>query len=151
VLADRNFAVGTILITMLGLVIYGTTAMLPLFLQTLLGYSAFDSGLAVSPRGMGAMISAVTVGRLIGIVDSRLLIAAGFGALAFSGWMFSRMTLDIAMPNIVFATVLNGFASGLIFVPLSTTVMPTCPASEWGRRPASTTSCATSGRASESR
>ena len=48
VLADRNFAVGTILITMLGLVIYGTTAMLPLFLQTLLGYSAFDSGLAVS-------------------------------------------------------------------------------------------------------
>ncbi len=133
VLADRNFAVGTILITMLGLVIYGTTAMLPLFLQTLLGYSAFDSGLAVSPRGMGAMISAVTVGRLIGIVDSRLLIAAGFGALAFSGWMFSHMTLDIAMPNIVFATVLNGFASGLIFVPLSTTVMAYLPRERMGQ------------------
>jgi MFS transporter, DHA2 family, multidrug resistance protein len=127
VLSDRNFAVGTIMITMLGFVIYGTTAMLPLFLQTLLGYSALDSGLAVSPRGMGAMASAVVVGRLIGVVDSRLLIATGFGAMAISGWMFGHMTLDIAKSNIVFASVINGAASGLIFVPLSTTVMAFLP------------------------
>jgi len=127
VLADRNFAVGTIMITMLGFVIYGTTAMLPLFLQTLLGYSALDSGLAVSPRGMGAMVSAMVVGRLIGVVDSRILIATGFGAMAISGWMFSHMTLEIAKSNIVFAAVINGAASGLIFVPLSTTVMAYLP------------------------
>jgi DHA2 family multidrug resistance protein len=127
VLSDRNFAVGTIMITMLGFVIYGTTAMLPLFLQTLLGYSALDSGLAVSPRGIGAMISAITVGRLIGVVDSRLLIATGFAILAVSGWMFSHMTLDIARSNIVLASVMNGAATGLIFVPLSTTVMAYLP------------------------
>jgi DHA2 family multidrug resistance protein len=112
---------------MLGVVLYGTTAMLPLFLQTLLGYSALDSGLAVSPRGMGAMASAVLVGRLIGVVDSRLLIATGFGAMAVSGWMFSHMTLEVARSNIVFAAVINGAASGLIFVPLSTTVMAYLP------------------------
>jgi len=123
VLRDRNFAVGTALITVLGIVLYGTTAMLPLFLQTLLGYTALASGLAVSPRGLGAMFAAFIVGRLIGFVDSRLLIAAGFGALAFSGWMFSQLTLDIAMPNIVAATIINGAATGLIFVPLSTTAM----------------------------
>jgi MFS transporter, DHA2 family, multidrug resistance protein len=127
VLSDRNFAVGTIMITMLGFVIYGTTAMLPLFLQTLLGYSALDSGLAVSPRGIGAMMSAVVVGRLIGVVDSRLLIATGFATLAVSGWMFSHMTLDIARSNIVVASVMNGAATGLIFVPLSTTVMAYLP------------------------
>jgi DHA2 family multidrug resistance protein len=123
VLRDRNFAVGTILITVLGVVLYATTAMLPLFLQTLLGYSAFASGMAVSPRGVGAMFSAFAVGRLIGIVDSRVLIAAGFGALALSGFMFSHMTLDIGMSSIVFASILNGAATGLIFVPLSTTAM----------------------------
>jgi len=127
VLADRNFAVGTMMITVLGFVIYGTTAMLPLFLQTLLGYSALDSGLAVSPRGMGAMVSAMVVGRLIGVVDSRLLIATGFGAMAISGWMFGHLTLEIAKSNIVFASVINGAASGLIFVPLSTTVMAYLP------------------------
>jgi DHA2 family multidrug resistance protein len=123
VLRDRNFAVGTVLITVLGVVLYGTTAMLPLFLQTLLGYSALDSGLAVSPRGLGALCSAFVVGRLIGIIDSRALIAAGFGALAFSGWMFGHLTLDIGMPNIVIASLINGAATGLIFVPLSTTAM----------------------------
>ncbi len=123
VLRDRNFATGTIMITVLGIVLYGTTAMLPLFLQTLLGYTALDSGLAVSPRGIGAMFSAFMVGRLIGIVDSRLLIATGFGALALSGWMFSHMNLEVGMSSIVLATVMNGAATGLIFVPLSTTTM----------------------------
>jgi DHA2 family multidrug resistance protein len=123
VLRERNFAVGTILVTVLGVVLYGTTAMLPLFLQTLLGYSPFDSGLAVSPRGVGAMVSAFLVGRLIGRVDSRLLIMIGFVALAVSGWQFSHLTLTIGMASIVAATLLNGASTGLIFVPLSTTTM----------------------------
>jgi DHA2 family multidrug resistance protein len=132
VLGERNFAVGTVLITMLGVVLYGTTAMLPLFLQTLLGYTALDSGLAVSPRGIGAMFSAFVVGRLIGIVDSRLLLALGFGALAFSGWMYSHLTLDIAMSNVVVASIINGAATGLIFVPLSTTALGLVPRERMG-------------------
>ena len=132
VLRERNFAVGTVLITMLGVVLYGTTAMLPLFLQTLLGYTALDSGMAVSPRGLGAMFSAFVVGRLIGIVDSRLLLALGFGALGFSGWMYSHLTLDIAMRNVVVANIINGAATGLIFVPLSTTALGLVPRERMG-------------------
>jgi len=127
VLRERNFAVGTVLITMLGVVLYGTTAMLPLFLQTLMGYSALDSGMAVSPRGLGALLSAFVVGRLIGVVDSRLLLGVGFGALAFSGWMFSHLTLNISMASVVAANVINGAATGLIFVPLSTTTLGLVP------------------------
>ncbi len=122
-LADRNFAVGTFLITLLGIALYSTTVMLPLFLQTLIGYPALQSGLALSPRGLGAMLAATVVGRLIGIIDSRVTIATGFTLLAISGFMLSHMTLDIAMRNIVLATVLNGMATGLIFVPLTTTAM----------------------------
>jgi DHA2 family multidrug resistance protein len=132
VLRERNFVVGAVLITMLGVVLYGTTAMLPLFLQTLLGYPALDSGMAVSPRGLGAMFSAFVVGRLVGIVDSRALIALGFGALAFSGWMFSHLTLEIDMSSIIVANVINGLASGLIFVPLSTTALGLIPRERMG-------------------
>jgi MFS transporter, DHA2 family, multidrug resistance protein len=123
ILKNRNFAGGVLLMGVLGVLLYGTTSQLPLFLQTLLGYPALQSGLAVSPRGIGALCSAFIVGRLIGVVDSRLLIAVGFAMLATSGFMFGRLTLDIAMPNVVAASILNGAATGMIFVPLSTTAM----------------------------
>ena len=68
VFLNRNFAVGTGLITLLGALFYGTTAILPLFMQNLLGYSATDAGLALSPRGVGAFVAAVLAGRLMGII-----------------------------------------------------------------------------------
>ena len=133
VLANRNFAIGTALITVLGVVIYGTTAMLPLFLQTLLGYPALQSGLAVSPRGLGALTASVIVGRLIGRVDSRLLIATGFGLSGMSAWLYSRMSLDIAQRDVVWTSILNGFSGPLIFVPLTTTAMGTLGRAQMGQ------------------
>src|SRR5713101_6414894 len=120
ILSDRNFAIGTILITAMGIVLYATTAMLPLFLQTLLGYPALEAGLAISPRGLGALLAAIAAGRLIGIVDSRLIVCAGFGLLALSGVWLSRLTFDVAWSNIAFVTFLNGLANPLIFIALST-------------------------------
>jgi MFS transporter, DHA2 family, multidrug resistance protein len=125
VFRNRNFAVGTLMITILGMVLYGTTAMLPLFLQTLLGYTAVDAGLAVSPRGLGALVSSITVGRLVGLLDPRLLMMTGFGIMATSGFLFSRMSLDVAMSNVVWTNILNGSANPLVFIPMSTTTMST--------------------------
>jgi DHA2 family multidrug resistance protein len=133
VLANRNFAIGTTLITALGIVIYGTTALLPLFLQTLMGYPALQSGLAVSPRGLGAMAASIMVGRLIGRVDSRVLIAAGFGVTAASALAYSRMNLDIAQRNVVWTSLMNGFAGPLMFVPLTTTAMGTLTRQQMGQ------------------
>src|SRR6185369_15279076 len=89
VLANRNFAVGTALIASVGIVLYGTTALLPLFLQTLLGYPALQSGLAVSPRGIGAVVSMILVGRLVGKVDGRYLIMIGFCIVGISTYVLS--------------------------------------------------------------
>jgi DHA2 family multidrug resistance protein len=120
ILGDRNFALGTILITMMGVVLYGTTALLPLFLQTLLGYPALEAGLATSPRGLGALLSAIVVGRLVGVLDGRILVAAGFGFLGLSGVWLSQLTFDVAWSNIATVTFLNGLANPLIFIALST-------------------------------
>ena len=123
ILQNRNFAVGTVLITVLGIVLYSTIAMLPLFLQTLMGYSALKSGLTITPRGMGAFLTNLIVGSVIGFVDTRLLIAGGLTVLGLSGLMFSHLNLDIAMPNVVWPNFLNGIGASLIFVSLTTTAM----------------------------
>ena len=132
VFLNRNFAIGCMLIGIVGVVLYGSTALLPLFLQTLLGYPAVESGMAVSPRGIGSIVSMVVVGRLIGKVDARLLIAFGFTVLAFSTYMFTGLNLYIAQTNIIYPMVISGFAMGFVFVPLTTMTMATLPQDQIG-------------------
>ena len=108
-------------------------ALLPLFLQTLMGYPALQSGLTVSPRGLGALTASIVVGRLIGRVDSRILIAAGFSVTAGSALVYSRMNLDIAQRNVVWTSLVNGFAGPLMFVPLTTTAMGTLTRQQMGQ------------------
>jgi MFS transporter, DHA2 family, multidrug resistance protein len=120
VFKNRNFAVGTVLITIMGIVLFGTTALLPLFLQNLLGYSALQSGLSVSPRGFGAFLSMIVVGRLISRIDARWLIASGFGILSCGSYALSRLNADIGMWDVIWPNILSGLALGAIFVPLTT-------------------------------
>lgn len=132
VFLNRNFAVGTLLIASVGIVLYGSTALLPLFLQTLLGYPAVESGMAVSPRGIGSVISMLIVGRLIGKIDSRYLIMFGFALLGYSTYLFTGINLYIAQSNVVIPMIISGFAMGFVFVPLTTITMGTLSNSEIG-------------------
>src|SRR5438552_1135508 len=132
ILTNRNFAVGTMLMTVMGVVLYGTIALLPLFLQTLMGYPAVQSGLAVSPRGFGSVASMIIVGRLVSKIDGRYLILFGFCVLAFSTYLFSDINLQISMGSIVFPGIISGFALGFVFVPLTTMAMGTLPNEQMG-------------------
>jgi MFS transporter, DHA2 family, multidrug resistance protein len=125
VLLNRNFAVGTSLMIVMGIVLYGTIALLPLFLQTLMGYPAVSSGMAVSPRGFGAIVSMLIVGRLIGKVPSRYLIMFGFTVLGYSTYLFSKINLEISISSIIYPSIISGFAMGFIFVPLTTMALGT--------------------------
>ncbi len=133
VLRDRNLAVGSFLIGLIGIVIYGTVTLLPLFLQDLLGYTAYDSGLAVSPRGIGALVSLLIAGRLVGKIDGRLLIATGLVIRAWSLFLLGNLNLEIGMWNIVWPNLVNGFANGFLFVPLTTLSMGTLSNAQMGR------------------
>lgn len=123
VLGDRSFGVGTVLTCIYGFTLYGVTALLPLFLQTVMGYPALESGLAVSPRGIGSILSMLVVGVLVNRIDGRALLAFGFTLLAYSTWALSRINLDISMISVIWPNILNGFAGGFIFVPLTTMTM----------------------------
>jgi len=88
-----------------------------------LGYSALYSGLAVSPRGVGSIVSMLLVGVLVNKVDGRLLLAMGFAIMAFSTFQLARVNLDISIMSVVVPNFFNGFAGGFIFVPLTTMTM----------------------------
>jgi DHA2 family multidrug resistance protein len=132
VLLNRNFAVGTSLMIVMGIVLYGKIALLPLFLQTLLGYPAVSSGMAVSPRGFGAIVSMLIVGRMIGKIRSRYLIMFGFTVLGYSTYLFSKINLEISISSIVYPSIISGFAMGFIFVPLTTMALGTLSNEQMG-------------------
>jgi DHA2 family multidrug resistance protein len=111
--------------TMFGGVIYGLVAILPLFYQTVMGYSVSSAGLAVSPRGLGAICIMPVVAFLTSKLDHRWLITTGF--LGFAGtaiWM-SHLSLDMSQWSLLIPIILSGSCSGLVFVPLATTSMGT--------------------------
>jgi DHA2 family multidrug resistance protein len=123
VLKSGNFTSGIVLITCLGGVLYGTTAALPIFLQTMMGYPALQSGFALSPRGLGALVTTFIVGRLVGRVRNRILISVGFILLAISSFWLGHINLSISVWSVIWPSVLNGIAISFIFVPLTTTTM----------------------------
>ncbi|MDA8155161.1 MAG: DHA2 family efflux MFS transporter permease subunit [Actinomycetota bacterium] len=132
VFADRNFAVGTLLMTCVGIALYSAISLIPLFLQVLLRYPALQSGLAVSPRGIGALVMMPVVGYLTDKIDFRKLIGTGFVIVAISLWLISRLSLETSAWNIGLPSILTGVGLSMVFVPLSAVAMGTLPQNEIG-------------------
>ncbi len=120
VLKDRNYAVGCTLIFLFGVAIYSTTTILPLFYQELLGYTAFTAGIAVAPRGLGAVCGMPVIGFLSNKVDPRFLLTFGFGVFGLATLYFGNVTLGISPTTLLLPILIAGFALSFVFVPIST-------------------------------
>ena len=127
ILRDTNLAIGCLLLFLIGAILYGTTAVLPLFLQNLLSYTSFSAGLVMSPRGFGAIVGSIVSGRILANpkIDGRAWIGGAFAVLALTMWMFGSLTTDVAPVNFVSPIVISGFAITCIFVPMTTFSMAT--------------------------
>ncbi len=123
VLKDRTFAAGTLLMTMLGFVLYASLMLLPIYLQTLLNYPAFQSGLAVSPRGIGALLMTPISGQLTNRFDPRKLLIVGIVIGGFSMLSFSHLNLDAGYWDIFWPQIFQGAAMAFLFTPLMATSM----------------------------
>ena len=122
---DRNLVTGLFFIFIVGIILLATLALLPPFLQQLLGFPVLTTGYVLAPRGIGTMTAMFIVGRLIGRFDTRLFILTGLLLIAFSLWEMSLFTLDVGVWTIVQTGLVQGFGLGLVFVPLSTTTFAT--------------------------
>jgi DHA2 family multidrug resistance protein len=132
VLKNRNFRTGCILIAMLGMCIYITIAILPLYYQEILGYTAFTAGLVVAPRGLGSIVASPIIGLLGSRIDNRKLLTAGFLGFGFCALLFGTVDLSTGPYTLLVPILVTGFALTFVFVPMATLSMATIPNKEMG-------------------
>jgi DHA2 family multidrug resistance protein len=126
-LKDTNCVVGTLLMFLIGMPLYGTMTLLPTMLQDLMNYPVVTTGLVTAPRGVGTMVAMFLVARLIGRVDIRLIILTGLMVTVVSMWQMTGFSLYMGMGPIISSGVLQGFGLGFVFTPLSTMTFSTLP------------------------
>jgi len=126
-LKDRSFAIATGAMFLLGFVLYSSTALLPIYLQTLMGYSATQSGMVISPGGIAIILMMPIVGRLVGKVDPRWLVASGLGVSALGLVQMSHFDLDIDFRTAVIARVVQSIGLAFLFIPINVSAFAFVP------------------------
>jgi DHA2 family multidrug resistance protein len=119
IFTDRNFLTGTVFIFAIGIVIFATLVLLPTLLQSLMHYPIYDAGLLIAPRGLGTFAAMMLAGRLVGRIDSRLLIGIGFAITAVSAWQMTRFNLLMNGTPVFVSGMVQGFGTGLAYVPMA--------------------------------
>ncbi len=122
---DRNFTAGMLFVAIVGLTYYASLALQPPFLQDLMNYPVVTAGFVMGPRGIGTMGAMLVVGRLIGPVDTRLLLSFGLGLTAWSFYAMTGWTQDISQLTIISIGMIQGIGLGFLFVPLSVVTLST--------------------------
>jgi len=132
VLKLRTYAAGVFLMTMLGFVLYGSLVLLPIFLQTLLGYPALEAGVAMAPRGLGSFIFMPIIGALLSRIDPRKALSVGIIGASFTLLQLSWLNLNAGYWDIFWPQLLQGISLSLLFVPLTTVTMDPIPKEQMG-------------------
>ena len=130
VFKDKNFFVGTIIGSSVNVIIYVTILLLPMFLQSLMGYNAVLSGLSLAPRVLSCIVVLAVIGTMVEFLDNRILIALGFFFLGVSTFMYADLNLSISYAYVVLPNILMGIGVILVFIPISALCLGTLPKSE---------------------
>jgi DHA2 family multidrug resistance protein len=117
---DGNFVGTTVFGFFVGALLFSTSALLPSFMQTLMGYSAMQSGVASMPRGVGSLISFLAIPWLIQKFGARSVLVAGVLLAVWSTWLMGRFDLSMTAEPIMIAGFIQGLGTGLMFAPLNT-------------------------------
>ncbi len=126
-LANPNFAIGNLLMFMLGFILNSSTVLLPQFVQTLMGYTATDAGLVLSPGGLATMALMPVVGALSGRVDPRWLIALGLASVGLGLFYMTRFDLAVDFNTLAWARVYQTMGLGFLFIPINLAAMTGIP------------------------
>ncbi|MBV8514629.1 MAG: DHA2 family efflux MFS transporter permease subunit [Acidobacteria bacterium] len=132
VFEDRTYSTGVFLMSMLGVGLYGTTVLIPLILQTLLGYPALRAGVAMAPRGLGSFIAMPIVGLIMTKFDPRKMLTLGLFVCALTLFQFSALNRSAGYWDFFWPQLEMGLSLGLVFVPLTTITMSNIPKETMG-------------------
>ncbi|MBZ5497475.1 MAG: DHA2 family efflux MFS transporter permease subunit [Acidobacteriia bacterium] len=132
VFRERTYSTGVVLMTLMGFVLYGSLVLLPILLQTLMGYPPLEAGIAMAPRGVGSLLAMPLVGIMMARIDPRKLLMVGYMVGGFSLFWFARISLEAGYWNIFWPQLVQGIGLGLLFVPLATVTMDRIPKEKMG-------------------
>ena len=119
-LRDANFRLGLFFMFVVGMILLATMALLPPYMQNLMGYSVMDVGFVLAPRGFGTLFAMIIVSRVTNFVDSRKLIFFGLLLTAFALNLMSHFSVFVPAQDIVVSGVIQGVGLGFVFIPPST-------------------------------
>jgi MFS transporter, DHA2 family, multidrug resistance protein len=122
-LKERSFSTGVFIISLLGFVLYASLVLLPIYVQTLLNYPAYQAGLALSPRGIGALLTTPLAGYLTSKIDPRRLLIFGLVLGSVTMFQLSHLNLNAGMNDIIWPQVLQGIGLSFLFIPLMASSM----------------------------
>lgn len=126
-LAQRNFLIGNVLMFMLGFVLFSSTVLIPLFVQSLMGYTATDAGMLLSPGGITVLFIMPLIGMMIGKVDGRLMIGTGILLNAIALGAMSFMNLQADYWTLATLRIVQGVGLGFLFIPINATSLVGLP------------------------
>jgi DHA2 family multidrug resistance protein len=132
VFKDRTYGTGVLLMTVVGFVLYASLVLLPIWLQTLLGYPALQAGFALAPRGLGSFLAMPSVGIFMPKFDPRKLLAFGLVVGAGTLYQFSRLDLSAGYWDFFWPQFIQGISLAFLFVPLTTITMGPIPKEQMG-------------------
>ncbi|MES2213086.1 MAG: MDR family MFS transporter [Pseudomonadota bacterium] len=124
---DRNYVIGSILIFLIGIMLFASLALLPPMLQGIMNYDVITTGFITAPRGAGTMFAMMVVSRIVGKVDPRWIIGVGLSLTAYSLWQMSQFNLLMGEREVVVSGLIQGFGIGLCYVSISTLAFDTLP------------------------
>jgi DHA2 family multidrug resistance protein len=129
---SRNYSTGVFLMTVLGFVLYGSLVLLPIWLQTLMGYPALSAGMAMAPRGLGSFLAMPLTGILLGKIDARKLLVGGIVGSALTLIQLSWLNMNAGYWDFFWPQFFQGVSLALLFVPLTTATMDPIPNEQMG-------------------
>jgi MFS transporter, DHA2 family, multidrug resistance protein len=132
VFKERSYAVGVFLMTVVGFVLYGSMVLLPIMLQTLLGYPPLQAGIAMAPRGIGSFFMMPLTGLMTGRFDPRKLLTVGLITGGMTLLWLSWLNLQAGYWDIFWPQLIQGVGMSLLFVPLTTVSMDPIPREKMG-------------------
>ena len=126
----RSFSIGSILGIIMGFGLFGTALILPLFFQSILNFTAFDTGLALLPGALSTALSMLIIGRIFNRIDGRWSIVFGMLIFAWSTWLLGGLNVQAGYWDVFWPRLIQGFGLGFLFVPLTTISLGDVPIHE---------------------
>jgi DHA2 family multidrug resistance protein len=124
---DRNFVSGGVFMMVIGVVLFGTMALVTPFMQSELGFPIQTAGFLLGSRGVGTLLTMLAAPRLMRLLETRYLILIGLLLTGGTLYYMTGFSLDVTQKTIVVTSIIQGIGLGLLFVPITTAAFLTLP------------------------